>query len=251
MPTMTMSVRRIVRASLIRKPSPELAPTSSAATSAIQPTPRPMRMPVTICGSAARTTTWLSTVHSSLPRQRAARTRFGSTPLTPVMVLSRIGKKMPRKMMNWFCRSPMPNHRIDSGIQASGGIGLSISTSESTCSLKPFHQPIATPSGMATSDHRKATNSRRSESNRWRKSSPETMSSQAAAATAVGGGSKARVVSSSTRALMNCQTTSSTIGSPSRRSRAPKRASGPFGAGSATGAARAAAIGIKAGTPCR
>src|SRR6476661_9420213 len=143
MPTTIVSVRNMLRASLMRKPSPEFAPTSSAATSAIQPTPRPMRTPVTICGSAARNTTWLSTTPSLLPRQRAARTRLGSTPFTPLMVLSRMGKKMPRKMMNSFCRSPMPNQRIDSGIHASGGMGRSTSTSGSNCSLKPFHQSIA------------------------------------------------------------------------------------------------------------
>src|SRR6266545_2327343 len=38
----------------MRKPNPEFAQTNSAATSAIHPKPSPMRMPVTICGKAAR-----------------------------------------------------------------------------------------------------------------------------------------------------------------------------------------------------
>src|SRR5258706_885931 len=40
-PTMMISVRNMLRASLMRKPSPEFAPTSSAATKAIHPDAKP------------------------------------------------------------------------------------------------------------------------------------------------------------------------------------------------------------------
>ena len=150
MPTRMMSVRSTLRASEISQPSPEVAPTSSAATSAIQPTPRPTRMPVTICGSAARNTIFTSTSNSDAPRQRAARMTLCSTFFTPEMVLISSGKKMPRKMMNWFCRSPMPNHRMASGIQAIGGIGRSISNTGSNRFCAVFDQPISSPKGMAT-----------------------------------------------------------------------------------------------------
>src|SRR5215467_8532855 len=48
MPTTIVSVRNMLRASLMRKPRPEFALTSSAATRAIQPTPSPIRTPVMI-----------------------------------------------------------------------------------------------------------------------------------------------------------------------------------------------------------
>src|SRR6476659_7508287 len=127
MPTTIVSVRNMLRASLMRKPSPEFAPTSSAATSAIQPTPSPMRTPVMIWGSEPLRIMRERTLYSGAPRLRAARTRFGSTFFTPTSVLIRIGKNIPRKMMNWFCASPMPNQRMLRGIHASGGIGRRIS----------------------------------------------------------------------------------------------------------------------------
>ena len=53
--------------------------------------------------------------------------------------------------MNWFCTSLMPNHRMASGIQAMGGIGRSISKTGSSMFWAVRDQPMATPSGMATS----------------------------------------------------------------------------------------------------
>ena len=175
-------------------------------------------MPVTICGSAALTTTRQRIWISPAPRQRAARIRLGSIPFTPLMVLSRMGKKMPRKMMNWFCSSPTPNQRMESGIQASGGIGRSISKMVSICSSTTRDQPMAMPIGMEMLAHRKATISRLRLSRAWRYSSPELISSQAAVKIVVGGGSSVREVASSTNRLTYCQMQSRTVIRPSRRS---------------------------------
>ena len=53
MPMMTVSLARNCAAFSTMKPSPRSAATISAATSVVQPTPMPMRMPVKISGSAA------------------------------------------------------------------------------------------------------------------------------------------------------------------------------------------------------
>jgi hypothetical protein len=99
-PVKIKSVRKTVRASLIRKPRPEFAPTSSAATKAIQPTPKPIRIPVVICGRAALKITRVITPQLPAPKQRAARIKLGSTFFTASIVFKRIGKNMPKNMMN-------------------------------------------------------------------------------------------------------------------------------------------------------
>ena len=133
--------------------------------------------------------------------------------------------------MNWFCSSPMPNHRMDSGIHASGGIGRSISMIVSSCSSTMRNQPMAMPIGIEMLAHMKATISRFSESRAWRKSSPELISSQAAVKISVGGGSSVREVESSTRRLTYSHMHSSTVISASRRSLPNARTSKPGGRG--------------------
>ena len=99
-PVRIKSVRKTVLASLMRNPRPEFAPTSSAATKAIQPTPRPIRIPVVICGRAALRMTRVMTLQSPAPKPRAARIKLGSTFFTASIVFKRIGKNIPKKIIN-------------------------------------------------------------------------------------------------------------------------------------------------------
>jgi hypothetical protein len=72
-----------------------------------------------------------------------------STERTPDMVLNRIGKKAPKKMMNAADLMPIPNQKMAIGIHARGGIGRTISTRGFKSSLRTIDHPIKTPSGTA------------------------------------------------------------------------------------------------------
>ena len=78
------------------KPRPRVAATSSAATSVDQPTPRPMRSPVRISGSALGNTTSRSSWPRLAPSERAACSRTGSARRTPAAVAMASGAKMAR-----------------------------------------------------------------------------------------------------------------------------------------------------------
>ena len=71
------------------------------------------------------------------------------------MVLRSMGKKHPKKMIKAADFIPIPNHKIARGIQARGGMGLSVSTTGVRISLRFFDQPIRIPSGMARRAARK------------------------------------------------------------------------------------------------
>src|SRR2546425_1125693 len=172
------------------KPSPVGAATSSPATSAIHPMPSPTRSPVKMFGSDAGSTTVRKRSRRRAPRLRPARTRYVSTSRAPAIAFSTMGKNAARKMMYSFCVSPIPNHRMLSGIQASGGIGRMNSSSGSTEARKPADHPMARPSGMPRiAPTPTATSTRRRLSAIWVISTPRAMSSWAAEDTAVGGGS--------------------------------------------------------------
>jgi hypothetical protein len=108
---------------MIRYPRPEFTAIISAATTTSQATPSPMRMPVTIWGSAAGSTTERKSRNPENSKFRAARRYFPSIVATPAAVPTTIGKNDERKIRKMGERSPTPNHRMASGIQAIGEIG--------------------------------------------------------------------------------------------------------------------------------
>ncbi|MNP61022.1 hypothetical protein D3C76_1561620 [compost metagenome] len=96
MPSTTTSVTRNCAADWTMKPRPLVAAISSAATSVDQPTPRPMRMPVRMSGSALGRITWRISCALVAPSDCAARSLAGSTVRTPVAVAMAIGAKIAR-----------------------------------------------------------------------------------------------------------------------------------------------------------
>ena len=83
------------------------------------------------------------------PRVREASTKTESTERTPDTVLSRIGKNAPKKIIKAADLTPIPNQKMARGIQASGGIGLRISTIGFRIFLSVLDQPISIPIGTA------------------------------------------------------------------------------------------------------
>src|ERR1700730_1561239 len=92
-PRSMFETRKNVRASLMRKPSPESAAMNSAATMTKKDSPKARRMPVMIFGVAAGRTTCQKICRSLAPRLDAARISTGSTYLMPSIVVVKMGKK--------------------------------------------------------------------------------------------------------------------------------------------------------------
>ena len=57
-------------------------------------------------------------------------------------------------MMNIAGTVPIPNHKIENGIQAIGGIGLKILITKLHKSSKVLYHPSNTPKGIATTEAR-------------------------------------------------------------------------------------------------
>ena len=81
-----------------------------------------------MCGSEPGRITFRNSRNSLAPRHRAARINTPSSECTPWMVLSRIGKKAPMKVMKTMLASLFGHSMIDIGTQAIAGIGRSTST---------------------------------------------------------------------------------------------------------------------------
>jgi hypothetical protein len=103
-------------------------------------------------GDAPTTITSLNNVKPFKPMLLANFSKPFSIDLTPTTVLVRTGKKTPKMMMKIFGNSPIPNHKIDNGIHAMGGIGLTISTIGSTNDLAFSDQPISNPKDTAIAE---------------------------------------------------------------------------------------------------
>src|SRR4030095_1045668 len=183
----------------------------SAATTTSQATPSPIRMPVTIWGSAAGSTTDRKRRNPVNSKLRAARRYFRSMVMTPAAVPTTMGKNDERKIRKIGERSPTPNHRMASGIQAMGEIGRRPWTSGFRNACANPNQPISIPTGTASATaSRYPTVTRKSEATRCLSSSPCRSRSTSPTATCPGVG-KMRLPLMTTA---TCQT-------------APSRATGP------------------------
>src|SRR5712692_4108521 len=120
----------------------------------IHAVPNEIRSPVAMVGSAAGMQTRVVSWIGVQPNVLAAVMKIGGTPLTPAIVFSSTGKKLPMTMMNTLPESPMPNQRMASGIQASGEMGRNNSTKGRTYRSSRSLRPMAIPSGMATATAR-------------------------------------------------------------------------------------------------
>src|SRR6267142_3534548 len=150
---------------------------------------------------------------------------------TPAMVESRVGNRVATQTTKTLPASPIPNHRMASGIQASGEIGRKISTNGSTIrSMRRYH-PMASPSGIANAAvmvH--ADNTRARLVPVCTNSSPLANSVQNSPAASTGGGSSETCGLNS--AMTSCQTitiTTAAVASGSARARSsPVRCSDPL-----------------------
>src|SRR5438270_5126011 len=150
---------------------------------------------------------------------------------TPAMVESRVGKNVATHTTNTLPASPMPNHRMASGIQASGEIGRKISTKGSTICSNRCDHPMASPSGIAIAPviiH--AENTRARLMPVCTNSSPLANSVQNSLAASTGGGSSETCGLNS--AITSCQTititTTAVASGSARASSFPVRCSRPL-----------------------
>ena len=117
---------------IIRNPTPDLAPTISAANTHIQPAPRAVFKPAKIAGVAPGMIISRKIRMSLAFITRAAFISSGSTSFTPVWVFNTTGMNAPINTINIFGDSSIPSQRITNGIHAMGGIGRSSSNMGST-----------------------------------------------------------------------------------------------------------------------
>ena len=105
------------------QPTPSVAQTISAASIVIQELDRATCAPEKMEGTAAGTTISKNSCDLEAPSILAAPTSCLSTWLAPAKALSVNGTKAAMKIRKYLYFSPMPNHRMASGIHASGAMG--------------------------------------------------------------------------------------------------------------------------------
>ena len=149
MPTITIAMLFQSLPNQIRAPRPRLAATISALSTVVQASARQTFRPLMMPGSAPGRTTSRMTAASEAPRLRAALISSGSTRRVLSITYSRAEAKVPMKTMAYFCSSPMPNQRIESGIQESDGSGRMMEMTGSESALARREVPMMTPSGTA------------------------------------------------------------------------------------------------------
>src|SRR6185503_18147368 len=197
---------------------PEFTAIISAATTTSQATPSPMRMPVTIWGSAAGSTTERKSRSPPNSKLRAARRYLPSIVSTPAAVPTTMGKNEERKIRKIGERSPTPNQRMASGIQAIGEIGRRPWTSGFRNACAVPNQPMSIPTGTASATARRyPTVTRNSEATTCLSRSPWRARSTRPAATCPGVG-KIRLPLSTTA---TCQIATSSATGPSSGSQRP------------------------------
>jgi hypothetical protein len=74
-----------------------------------------------MAGAEPGSTTRLTTPDRSAPSVRAASTRSIRVAPTVTATISTIWKKLPMKISDSFCASPIPAHRISKGMKAEAG----------------------------------------------------------------------------------------------------------------------------------
>ena len=93
------------------------------------------------------------------------------------------------KMMNTAGNIPIPNHRMENGIHATGGIGLNTLMTSVAISSRVLYHPSRIPNGMATIDAKiKPPNTLYNVSNVLVKSFPDNIKVQADWQTVIGPG---------------------------------------------------------------
>ena len=139
-----------LRASMMRNPSPELTAIISAATTTSHAMPSARRRPTRSRGRIAGRSTRRAICPGERPKLRPAFQCVAETPPTALIAAIVSGKTEATKMMKTAERSPTPNQRMASGIQASAEIGRTISTSGASASPPRRYQASRIPSGTPT-----------------------------------------------------------------------------------------------------
>jgi len=120
-PTNTKEVSYCPRPTLIRKPSPRLAPTSSPTTAPITERVAPMRSPPSKTGSAAGNSSSRNVCQRLARRERIKSRKFSGTLRSPTTVLTSTGKKTIREQMSTLEKTPGPNQMTSKGAIATVG----------------------------------------------------------------------------------------------------------------------------------
>jgi len=123
---------------------------NSAATRVIHPIPIPIFIPTKIEGIDPGIKTLKNMSLSLALSVLAASRKILLTESTPEIVLSKMGKKEPKKIIKAADLMPIPNHRMAMGIHAKGGIGLIISMMGLIMVRSLEDHPINTPRGIPT-----------------------------------------------------------------------------------------------------
>ena len=123
------------------------------------------------------------------PIVAAARSSVGLIRLAPATVLTTIGKNAAYATIRTAAGVPVPSQRIASGRIAIAAIGRKLSTSGSTLRSTRRNEPIASPSGIASSAAiAKPANTRPRLCTIASGNSPDSINCKAAATTRVGTG---------------------------------------------------------------
>ena len=143
------SVRRLLRASTIRKPNPDCVPAISPATRKIHAVPKAMCSALAMTGNTAGSTI-LNRV-CALPRPKFFDTfkYTGSMRRTAPTVESSTGKNAARKITTMAGMSPMPSHNTMNGSHATGEMGRRNCTTGFRKSHARVHQPMTRPNSTA------------------------------------------------------------------------------------------------------
>jgi hypothetical protein len=140
-----MSMRRKSRALLIKNPMPWSALICSATISVSHAMASDWRSPTKTCGAALGRMIVRNRCHSEKPRTSAVSSNFGSTCLIAEKVLRYSGKLAASATSRTFGSSPMPNHRMNKGINPKCGSARNICRDGSTVASNQRDNPTATP----------------------------------------------------------------------------------------------------------
>ena len=133
-------------------PIPELDPIISPEIVHIKAIPIATLSPDTIYGKLDGTITSVNICELDAPNDCAASIKTGSVLCTPSIVEISIGKTHPMKIMNTAGPTPIPNHIIEKGIHAIGGIGLKILITNLHNLSNSLNQPNIMPNVIPTTD---------------------------------------------------------------------------------------------------
>ena len=133
-------------------PIPELDPIISPEIVHIKAIPIATLSPETIYGKVEGMITSVNICEVDAPNDCAASIKTGSVLCTPSIVEISIGKTHPMKIINTAGPIPIPNHIIEKGIHAIGGIGLKILITNLHNVSNRLKYPNIIPSAIPTVD---------------------------------------------------------------------------------------------------